>query len=92
MIAEQQSIDVPVQREEVYITKRAVNRPAMQADLDMMDREIKVPRREQEVVTSKQVVVRGRRSWFISGNLRTLAVVVAQEVADTHHEKCQRRV
>jgi len=57
--SEQQSIDVPVQREEVYITERAVNRPATQADMDMMDREIEVPLREQEVVTSKQAVVTG---------------------------------
>jgi len=56
---EQQSVDVPVQREEVYITKQTVNRPATQADLSAMDRDIDVPIREQEAFTSKQAVVTG---------------------------------
>ena len=56
---EQQSIDVPVQREEVYVTERGVNRPATEADLAAMDRDIEIPLREQEVVTSKQAVVTG---------------------------------
>ena len=77
VISEQQSIDVPVQREEVYITERAVNRPATQADLDMMDREIEVPLREQEVVTSKQAVVTGEVE------IRKEAVTETQRVTDT---------
>ncbi len=56
---EQQTIDVPVQREEVYVTERAVNRPATEADLKMRDRDIEIPLREQEVVTQKQAVVTG---------------------------------
>ena len=56
---EQQSLDVPVQREEVYVTERAVNRPATEADLNMRDREIEIPLKEQEVVTQKQAVVTG---------------------------------
>ncbi len=59
VIAEQQSIDVPVQREEVYVTERAVNRPATAADMAALDRDIEVSLREQEVVTSKQAVVTG---------------------------------
>jgi uncharacterized protein (TIGR02271 family) len=56
---EQQSIDVPVEREEVYVTERAVNRPATEADLNMRDRDIEIPLKEQEVVTQKQAMVRG---------------------------------
>jgi len=56
---EQQSIDVPVEREEVYVTERAVNRPATEADMSMQDRTIDIPLREQEVVTQKQAVVTG---------------------------------
>ncbi len=74
---EQQSIDVPVQREEVYITERAVNRPATQADMDMMDRDISVPTREQEVVTSKQAVVTGEVE------IRKDTVTETERVTDT---------
>jgi len=59
VITEQQSVDVPVQREEVFISKQTVNRPATQADLSAMDQDINVPIREQEVFTSKQAVVTG---------------------------------
>lgn len=59
VITEQQSVDVPVQREEVYITKQTVNRPATQADLSAIDQDINVPIREQEAFTSKQAVVTG---------------------------------
>ena len=56
---EQQTIDVPVQREEVYVTERAVNRPATEADLNMRNRDIEVPIRQQEVVTQKEAMVTG---------------------------------
>jgi len=56
---EQQSIDVPVQHEEVYVTERAVNRPATKEDLAAMDRDIEIPLKQQEVVTSKEAVVTG---------------------------------
>ncbi|MHB8647399.1 MAG: DUF2382 domain-containing protein [Thermomicrobiales bacterium] len=56
---EQQTIDVPVEHEEIYVTERAVNRPATQADLAMRDRDIEIPLREQEVVTQKQAMVTG---------------------------------
>jgi len=55
----EQSIDVPVEREEVYITERAVNRPATEADLAMGNRDIEIPLREQQVVTQKQAQVTG---------------------------------
>lgn len=56
---EEKTINVPVEREEVYVTERAVNRPATEADLHMRDREIEIPLREQEVVTQKQATVTG---------------------------------
>jgi uncharacterized protein (TIGR02271 family) len=74
---EQQTIDVPVQREEVYITERAVNRPATEADLRALDRDIEVPLREQEVVTQKQAVVTGEVE------VRKEAVTETQRVSDT---------
>jgi uncharacterized protein (TIGR02271 family) len=59
VVEEQQSIDVPVQHEEVYVTERAVNRAATKEDLAAMDRDIEIPLKQQEVVTQKQAVVTG---------------------------------
>ena len=77
VVQEQQSIDVPVRREEVYITERAVNRPATEADLAQMDRDISVPVTQQEVVTSKQAVVTGEVE------VRKDVVTETQRVSDT---------
>jgi len=59
VVEEQQTIDVPVQREEVYVTERKVDRAATKEDLAMMDRDIEIPLKQQEVVTSKEAVVTG---------------------------------
>lgn len=59
VVSERQSIDVPVQHEEVYVTERAVDRPATPADMDAMNREIDIPLTEQEVMTQKQAFVTG---------------------------------
>ncbi len=75
--SEQQSIDVPVQREEVYVTERAVNRAATPEDLAAMDRDIEIPLREQEVVTSKQAVVTGEVG------IRKETTTETQRVSDT---------
>ncbi|MDQ6905508.1 MAG: DUF2382 domain-containing protein [Chloroflexota bacterium] len=56
---EQQTIDVPVEHEEVYVTERAADRSATREDLGMMDRDIEIPLREQEVVTQKEARVVG---------------------------------
>ncbi len=56
---EQQTLDVPVEREEVYVTERKVDRPATEADLAMREREIDIPLKEQEVVTQKEARVTG---------------------------------
>ena len=79
VVQEQQNIDVPVQREEAYITERAVNRrPATQADLDAMTSgTIDVPLREQEVVTSKDARVVGEV------DVRKETVTDTQRVTDT---------
>ncbi len=59
VVEEQKTIDVPVEREELYVTERAVNRPATEADLQARDRDIEVPLKEQEVVTQKEARVVG---------------------------------
>ncbi len=74
---ERQSIDVPVEHEEVYVTERAVNRPATEADLNMQDRDIEIPLREQEVVTQKQAMVTGEV------NVRKETVTDTERVTDT---------
>ncbi|MGI8690921.1 MAG: DUF2382 domain-containing protein [Thermomicrobiales bacterium] len=74
---EEQSIDVPVEHDEVYVTERAVNRPATEADLNMRDRDIEIPLKEQEVVTQKQAMVTGEV------NVRKETVTDTERVSDT---------
>ncbi len=75
---EQQSINVPLQQEEAYITERTVaRRPATQADLDAMDRDIEVPLRAQEAVVSKEAHVTGEVG------IRKETVTDTQRVTDT---------
>ncbi len=74
---EQQSIDVPVQHEEVYVTERAVNRPATKEDLAAMDRDIEIPLKQQEVVTQKEAVVTGEV------NIRKETIRDTERVTDT---------
>jgi uncharacterized protein (TIGR02271 family) len=75
--AERQTIDVPVQHDEVYVTERAVNRPATDADLAMRDREIDIPLTKQEVVAQKEAVVTGEVS------IRKETVADTERVTDT---------
>ena len=77
VVEEQQSIDVPVQHEEVYVTERAVNRAATPEEMKMMDRDIEIPLKQQEVVTQKQAVVTGEV------NVRKEAVRDTERVTDT---------
>jgi len=77
VVEEQQSIDVPVQHEEVYVTERAVNRAATPEEMKMMDRDIEIPLRQQEVVTSKEAVVTGEV------NIRKETVRETERVTDT---------
>lgn len=60
VVEEQKTIDVPVEREDVYVTETAVNRrPATAEELKMRGRDIEVPMRDQEVVTAKEARVTG---------------------------------
>jgi len=77
VVEEQQSIDVPVQHEEVYVTERAVNRAATPEEMKMMDRDIEIPLKQQEVVTQKQGVVTGEV------NIRKETVRDTERVTDT---------
>jgi len=74
---EQQSIDVPLQHDEVYITQTTTNRPATEADLAALDRDIEVPMRSQEAVVSKEAVVTGEVG------IRKETVTETQRVSDT---------
>jgi len=75
---EQQSINVPLQQEEAYITERAVaHRPATQADLDSMTKNIDVPLRAQEAVVSKEARVTGEVG------IRKEVTTETQRVTDT---------
>ncbi len=77
VVEEQKTITVPVEREEVYVTERAVNRPATQADLAARDREIAVPLKEQEVVVQKEARVVGEV------DVRKETVTDTERVTDT---------
>jgi uncharacterized protein (TIGR02271 family) len=55
VVAEEQSVDVPVSREEVTIKRRAVDRPA--TDETMTDASIDVPVYEERVRTGKEARV-----------------------------------
>ncbi|MDQ2786996.1 MAG: YsnF/AvaK domain-containing protein, partial [Chloroflexota bacterium] len=77
VVEEQQSIDVPVQHEEVYVTERAVNRAATPEEMKMMDRDIEIPLKQQEVVTQKQAVVTGEV------NIRKETTRETERVTDT---------
>jgi len=80
VVSEQQSIDVPVSHDEVYVTERAVNRPATQADIAAMNRDtetIDIPLTEQQAVTSKEAVVTGEVG------IRKEVTTEMQRVSDT---------
>jgi uncharacterized protein (TIGR02271 family) len=77
VVEEQKSIDVPVQHEEVYVTKRTVDRPATEADLRAGEREIDIPLKQQEVVTQKEAVVTGEV------DVRKETVTDTERVTDT---------
>jgi len=71
---------VPVKHDEVYVTERAVNRPATQADIAAMNRDtetIDIPLTEQQAVTSKEAVVTGEVG------IRKEVTTEMQRVSDT---------
>lgn len=78
VVEEQKTIDVPVEHEEARITQTAVNRrPATAEEMAMMDRDIEVPLRDQEVVTAKEARVTGEV------DVRKEAVTDTERVTDT---------
>jgi len=59
VVTENRTVEVPVKREEVYIERRPVDRPATDADLEKhADETISVPVMEEEVTVEKRPVVR----------------------------------
>jgi len=84
VVEEQKTIDVPVEHEEARITQTAVNRrPATAEEMTMMDRDIEVPLRDQEVVTSKEARVTGEvnvRKETTQGTERVTDTVRREEV------------
>jgi uncharacterized protein (TIGR02271 family) len=56
VVSEQKSIDVPVSREEVYVERHPVDRPA--GDKDFRDQEIRVPVSREEIEVEKTARVR----------------------------------
>ncbi len=88
VVEEQKTIDVPVEHEEARITQTTVNRrPATAEEIAMMDRDIDVPLRDQEVVTSKEARVTGEvqvRKEMVTDTERVTDTVRREEV---HVEK-----
>jgi len=84
VVQEQQSIDVPLHQEEIYITQTTVaRRPATEADRAMLDHDITVPLHAQEAVISKEAVVTGEvdiRKEVVSDTQRVTDTVRREEV------------
>jgi uncharacterized protein (TIGR02271 family) len=57
VVEEQRSVDVPVTREEVFIDRHPVDRPAADKPIDESGKTIDVPVREERVEVEKQPVV-----------------------------------
>lgn len=75
---EEKTINVPLEREEVHITERDVaRRPATEAEMNAMNRDIEVPLRAQEAVVSKEARVTGEVE------IRKDMVQETQQVSDT---------
>lgn len=57
VVEEQKTLQVPVRREEVYVERRAVDRPADRPITDETNQTIEVPVREEQVEVEKRPVV-----------------------------------
>jgi uncharacterized protein (TIGR02271 family) len=57
VVEERRSVDVPVKREEVFIDRHPVDRPAADQPIDDSGKTIDVPVRQEQVEVSKQPVV-----------------------------------
>jgi uncharacterized protein (TIGR02271 family) len=76
VVEEQKSLEVPVTREEVYVERRPVDRPA-DRPIEEASRSIEVPVREERVEVDKQPVV------YEEAGVRKQEVVQNQPVSET---------
>jgi uncharacterized protein (TIGR02271 family) len=77
VVEEHRSVEVPVTREEVYVERRAVDRPADRPIEAGAERTIDVPVREEQVEVEKRPVV------YEEVGVGKQQVVESQQVADT---------
>ena len=77
VVEEEKSVDVPVTREEVYVERRPVDRPADRPVGETAERTIEVPVREERVDVEKQPVV------YEEAGVRKQDVVQNQPVSET---------
>ena len=77
VVEEERTLSVPVTREEVFVERHAVNRPADRAIDDRADQVIEVPVREERVQLDKQAVV------YEEVGVNKQQVVQNQAVSDT---------
>ena len=77
VVEEQRSVEVPVTREEVYVERRAVDRPADRPIEAGAERTIEVPVREEQVEVEKRPVV------YEEVGVNKQQVVQSQQVSDT---------
>jgi uncharacterized protein (TIGR02271 family) len=57
VVKDRQKIDVPVEREEVVVTRRKAHGPASRSDIQPQAEEIRIPVKEEKVKVSKEAVV-----------------------------------
>jgi uncharacterized protein (TIGR02271 family) len=77
VVEEQKTVDVPITREEVYVERRAVDRPADRPVEAGAEQTIEVPVREEQVEVEKRPVV------YEEVGVNKQQVVESQQVADT---------
>lgn len=83
VVAEQQTMDVPVTRDEVVIERQAVNRPAA-GPIEDHSSEVEIPVYQEEVALDKRTVVREELE------IGKRAVPETQQVSTTvQHEEAQ---
>jgi len=57
VVKDRQKIDVPVEREEVVVTRRKAHGPASRSDIHEQTEEIRIPVKEEKVKVTKEAVV-----------------------------------
>jgi uncharacterized protein (TIGR02271 family) len=77
VVSEERTVEVPVNREEVYVERRAVDRPAERPVGETAGRTLEVPVREERVEVDKQPVV------YEEAGIRKQEIVSNQAVSET---------